>query len=70
MTFQTCPNELAEELNQGKSTLQVPVVDLSGIEVQDRRKEVANEKREASERWGFFSTDKSWCSFKCFGRND
>ncbi|KAG5588126.1 hypothetical protein H5410_048560 [Solanum commersonii] len=30
------PHELAEELNMCKSTLQVPVVDLSGIEVEDR----------------------------------
>ncbi|KAK4357038.1 hypothetical protein RND71_022648 [Anisodus tanguticus] len=48
------PDELAEELNQGKSTLQVPVVDLSGIEVEDRRQKVVDEIREASEKWGFF----------------
>ncbi|PHT38999.1 hypothetical protein CQW23_22572 [Capsicum baccatum] len=48
------PDELAEELNRGESTLQVPVVDLSGIEVEDRRKEVIDEIREASEKWGFF----------------
>ncbi|KAM3326726.1 deacetoxyvindoline 4-hydroxylase [Capsicum chacoense] len=48
------PDELAEELNRGESTLQVPVVDISGIEVEDRRKEVVDEIREASEKWGFF----------------
>ncbi|XP_060180293.1 1-aminocyclopropane-1-carboxylate oxidase homolog 1-like [Lycium barbarum] len=48
------PHELAEELTQGKSTLQVPVIDLSGIEIQDRRKKIVDEIREASEKWGFF----------------
>ncbi|MCE3052038.1 hypothetical protein HAX54_051444 [Datura stramonium] len=48
------PHELTDELNQGKSTLQVPVVDLSGIEVEDQRKKVVDEIREASEKWGFF----------------
>ncbi|XP_016477382.1 deacetoxyvindoline 4-hydroxylase-like [Nicotiana tabacum] len=47
-------DELAEELNLCKSTLKVPVVDLSGIEVEDRRKKVVDETREASEKWGFF----------------
>ncbi|KAF3654828.1 Deacetoxyvindoline 4-hydroxylase [Capsicum annuum] len=44
------PNERAEELNMRKSTLQIPVVDLSGIQVQDRRKQVVDEIREASEK--------------------
>ncbi|MCD7453648.1 hypothetical protein HAX54_021744 [Datura stramonium] len=48
------PHELAEELNMCKSTLQIPVVDLSGIEVEDRRKKIVDEIREASETWGFF----------------
>ncbi|KAG5588119.1 hypothetical protein H5410_048553 [Solanum commersonii] len=49
------PHELAEELNMCKSsTLQVPVVDLSGVELEDRRKKIVDEIREASEKWGFF----------------
>ncbi|KAK4732543.1 hypothetical protein R3W88_025531 [Solanum pinnatisectum] len=48
------PHELAEELNMCKSTLQVPIVDLSGIEVEDGRKKIVDEIREASEKWGFF----------------
>ncbi|KAK4357039.1 hypothetical protein RND71_022649 [Anisodus tanguticus] len=48
------PDELAEELNMCKSTLQVPVVDLSGIEVQERHKKIVDEIREASEKWGLF----------------
>ncbi|XP_015167347.1 1-aminocyclopropane-1-carboxylate oxidase homolog [Solanum tuberosum] len=48
------PHELADELNMCKSTLQVPVVDLSGIEVEDRRKKIVDEIREAYEKWGFF----------------
>lgn len=48
------PHELVEELNMCKSTLQVPVVDLSDIEVEDRRKKIVDEIREASEKWGFF----------------
>ncbi|KAK6781018.1 hypothetical protein RDI58_023202 [Solanum bulbocastanum] len=47
-------HELAEELTMCKSTLQVPVVDLSGIEVEDERKKIVNEIRDASEKWGFF----------------
>ncbi|XP_049387890.1 deacetoxyvindoline 4-hydroxylase-like isoform X4 [Solanum stenotomum] len=48
------PHELAEELNMCKSTLQVPVVDLSGIQVEDERKKIVDEIREAAEKWGFF----------------
>ncbi|XP_006354551.1 1-aminocyclopropane-1-carboxylate oxidase homolog 1-like [Solanum tuberosum] len=49
------PHELAEELNMCKSsTLQVPVVDLSGVEVEDGHKKIVDEIREASEKWGFF----------------
>ncbi|XP_047259845.1 deacetoxyvindoline 4-hydroxylase-like [Capsicum annuum] len=47
------PNECAE-LKMSKSTQQIPVVDLSGIQVQDRRKQVVDEIREASVKWGFF----------------
>ncbi|XP_055812699.1 1-aminocyclopropane-1-carboxylate oxidase homolog 1-like [Solanum dulcamara] len=48
------PHELAEELTMSKSTLQVPVVDLCGIEVEDGRKKIVDEIREACEKWGFF----------------
>jgi len=48
------PHELAEELNMCKSTQQVPVVDLSGIHVEDGRKKIVDEIREASEKWGLF----------------
>ncbi|XP_015167378.1 deacetoxyvindoline 4-hydroxylase-like isoform X4 [Solanum tuberosum] len=48
------PHELAEELNMCKSTLQVPVVDLSGIEAEDRRKIIVDEIREVSEKLGLF----------------
>ncbi|XP_049374592.1 1-aminocyclopropane-1-carboxylate oxidase homolog 1-like [Solanum verrucosum] len=48
------PHELAEELNMCKSTLQVPVVDLSGIHVEDGRKKIVDEIREACEKWGLF----------------
>ncbi|MCE3052043.1 hypothetical protein HAX54_051449 [Datura stramonium] len=48
------PDELVEELLQGKSSIHVPVIDLSGIEVQDHRKKVVDEIREASENLGFF----------------
>ncbi|WMV47971.1 hypothetical protein MTR67_041356, partial [Solanum verrucosum] len=49
-------HELAEELNICKSsTLQVPVVDLSGIEaVEDGRKKIVDEIKEACEKWGYF----------------
>lgn len=47
-------DELVEELTRSKSGLHCPVIDLSGIEVQDRRKKVVDEIREASEKWGFF----------------
>ncbi|KAF3654826.1 hypothetical protein T459_07829 [Capsicum annuum] len=47
------PNECAE-LKMSKSTQQIPVLDLSGIQVQDRRKQVVDEIREASVKWGFF----------------
>ncbi|PHU21710.1 1-aminocyclopropane-1-carboxylate oxidase -like protein [Capsicum chinense] len=37
-----------------KSTQQIPVLDLSGIQVQDRRKLVVDEIREASAKWAIF----------------
>ncbi|XP_059630130.1 1-aminocyclopropane-1-carboxylate oxidase homolog 1-like [Cornus florida] len=48
------PDELAHESNCVKSHLQVPVIDLSGIEKHDRRREIVDEIRIASEEWGFF----------------
>ncbi|KAA8527752.1 hypothetical protein F0562_035379 [Nyssa sinensis] len=48
------PDELAEELNHCRAHLQVPVIDLSGIENIDMRKEIVNGVRIASEKWGFF----------------
>ncbi|XP_049387895.1 deacetoxyvindoline 4-hydroxylase-like isoform X9 [Solanum stenotomum] len=45
---------VAEELNMCKSTLQVPVVDLSGIQVEDGRKKIVDAIREASKKWGLF----------------
>ncbi|WMV47974.1 hypothetical protein MTR67_041359 [Solanum verrucosum] len=47
-------DEPAEVLIQGMSTLQVPVIDISGLEVEDARKKIVDEIREASEKWGFF----------------
>ncbi|KAG5588128.1 hypothetical protein H5410_048562 [Solanum commersonii] len=43
-------DELAEELIQVKSTLQVPVIDISGLEVEDAHKKIVDEIREASEK--------------------
>ncbi|XP_059632378.1 1-aminocyclopropane-1-carboxylate oxidase homolog 1-like [Cornus florida] len=48
------PDELAQELNCFKTRLQVPVIDLSGIENDDRHKDIVDEIRIASEKWGFF----------------
>ncbi|XP_015167344.1 1-aminocyclopropane-1-carboxylate oxidase homolog [Solanum tuberosum] len=47
-------DEPAEVLIQGKSTLQVPVIDISGLEVEDACKKIVDEIREASKKWGFF----------------
>lgn len=49
------PDELAEEdLNQTQSNLQVPVIDLTGIGEEHRRKKIVGELKEASKDWGFF----------------
>ncbi|CAN4092841.1 unnamed protein product [Withania somnifera] len=48
------PHEVAEDLNMTKSSLKVPTVDLSGIEVEERRKKIVDEIREACETWGLF----------------
>ncbi|KAK3043432.1 hypothetical protein RJ639_002011, partial [Escallonia herrerae] len=47
-------DELAEELNSSRAPLQVPAIDLSGIERIGRRNEIVDEIRHASEKWGFF----------------
>ncbi|KAK2966105.1 hypothetical protein RJ640_001519 [Escallonia rubra] len=46
--------ELAEELNCRRADIQVPVIDLGGIQRLDRRKEIVNEIRTAATEWGFF----------------
>ncbi|KAA8548789.1 hypothetical protein F0562_000473 [Nyssa sinensis] len=48
------PVELAEELNCRHTHIQVPVIDFTGIQRVDRRKEIVGEVRIASEKWGFF----------------
>ncbi|KAL7177693.1 hypothetical protein ACSBR2_030956 [Camellia fascicularis] len=48
------PDELVEELKICQTSLQVPIIDLSGIEKEDRHEEVVQEVRIASENWGFF----------------
>ncbi|KAL8048143.1 hypothetical protein ABFX02_07G044400 [Erythranthe guttata] len=48
------PDELAEESTYKKTQIQVPVIDLSGIDDSDVRKKIVEEARIASEMWGFF----------------
>ncbi|KAM7485206.1 hypothetical protein LguiA_001215 [Lonicera macranthoides] len=49
------PDELAEELKCSRSHLKIPAIDLTGIDGGgDRCKEIVNEIRNASEKWGFF----------------
>ncbi|KAK3000510.1 hypothetical protein RJ639_021672 [Escallonia herrerae] len=45
--------ELAEELNCRRAGIQVPVIDLGGIQKLDRCKEIVNEIRTAAMKWGF-----------------
>lgn len=47
-------DELVEELNSSKVSLQIPIIDLTGSEKGDRRKEIVEQIRVASETWGFF----------------
>ncbi|KAK6138739.1 hypothetical protein DH2020_027515 [Rehmannia glutinosa] len=47
-------DELAEEINHAQSNLQVPVIDLSGIEKDGQRKKIISEIKKASKEWGFF----------------
>ncbi|KAK3024887.1 hypothetical protein RJ639_044024 [Escallonia herrerae] len=46
--------ELAKELNSRRAHIQVPVIDLGGIERLDRRMEIVNEIKAAAAKWGFF----------------
>ncbi|XAR57393.1 Deacetoxyvindoline 4-hydroxylase [Bertholletia excelsa] len=48
------PDELIEELNNFPADLQVPTIDLSDMEKTQRRIEIVDEVRTASEDWGFF----------------
>jgi len=48
------PDELAQDFNSSRTSLQVPVIDPSGIENNDRCNNIVNEIRIASEKWGFF----------------
>ena len=49
------PDEIAEKRqNCHRNGVKVPVVDMSGIERDDRRREIVEEVRIASETWGFF----------------
>ncbi|KAG6732622.1 hypothetical protein I3842_01G186700 [Carya illinoinensis] len=48
-------DKLAEELSSHGGSVQLPVISLDGIQGDARRKEIiANEVKEASEKWGFF----------------
>ena len=44
----------AEELNSCQANIEVPIIDLSNIQEGRRRKEIVEEVRVASEKWGFF----------------
>ncbi|CAA3008663.1 1-aminocyclopropane-1-carboxylate oxidase homolog 1 [Olea europaea subsp. europaea] len=46
--------ELAKDLNHKRAQIEVPVVDLGGMEKADRRQQIVEEVRLASETWGFF----------------
>ncbi|KAH6770046.1 hypothetical protein C2S52_014849 [Perilla frutescens var. hirtella] len=46
--------ELAEELKHQKAHVQVPVIDLSNVTNDERRKQIVEQVRNASETWGFF----------------
>ncbi|KAL1558977.1 1-aminocyclopropane-1-carboxylate oxidase 1-like [Salvia divinorum] len=46
--------ELTEELKHEKAQVQVPVIDLSGIDDGGMRKKIVEQVRSAAETWGFF----------------
>ncbi|THG18508.1 hypothetical protein TEA_004220 [Camellia sinensis var. sinensis] len=47
-------NDPPETPNPRLTNLQVPIIDLGGIDGRDRRDEIVDEIRRASEEWGFF----------------
>ncbi|CAL5413529.1 unnamed protein product [Camellia sinensis] len=47
-------NDPPETPNSRLTNLQVPIIDLGGIDGRDRRDEIVDEIRRASEEWGFF----------------
>ncbi|KAK1407683.1 hypothetical protein QVD17_39305 [Tagetes erecta] len=47
------PDEVAEDLELGRTSLQVPAIDLRGIDGL-RRGDIVKEIKDASEKWGFF----------------
>ncbi|KAG8370392.1 hypothetical protein BUALT_Bualt14G0112200 [Buddleja alternifolia] len=44
----------AEEFTHNRTQIQVPVIDLTDVQKPDRRKQIVEEVRIASETWGFF----------------
>lgn len=48
------PNELAKESKISRNDVKVPSIDLTCTDCGDRHKEIVNEVRRASEKWGFF----------------
>ncbi|KAK3024891.1 hypothetical protein RJ639_044028, partial [Escallonia herrerae] len=62
--------ELAKELSSHRAHIQVPVIDLGGIERLDRRKEIVNEIKTAAAKWGFFPGGGTRDPCRSFGGND
>lgn len=54
--FQRPPDELAEDLELTRTSLQVPVIDFNGVgnKGSPRRKNIVEQVKHASETWGFF----------------
>ncbi|KAL1563159.1 1-aminocyclopropane-1-carboxylate oxidase 1-like [Salvia divinorum] len=48
------PEEVASELKHQKAQVEVPVIDLSGVDEAGRRKQIVEQVRCAAETWGFF----------------
>ncbi|CAA3021589.1 1-aminocyclopropane-1-carboxylate oxidase homolog 1-like [Olea europaea subsp. europaea] len=47
-------DELEEELNHKRAQIEVPVIDMGGLDKVDQHKQIVEEVRIASETWGFF----------------
>ncbi|XP_071939822.1 1-aminocyclopropane-1-carboxylate oxidase homolog [Coffea arabica] len=47
-------DQLVMGINIGHLHVQLPVIDLSEIKTEDKRKSIDDETRRASEEWGFF----------------